>query len=451
MLMDYSREQLRILTRISRMGSHPDVFRRLWDFVRHKHPDEPIHEELAELWSRMRIDAREIMPPNAFEKVDKTIRGPQIDESVWKIDFKPASKVTFLLGAGASAPSDIPTVDTLLSSLWDKAKKLHQKDVDKLAEFCSEHSIKNIEDLLTAAYFSNFAASKNSVISLLDYFLFSKRHDDETQSPFSQSSDVDASSISFLQETLQTLFSLLTSTMLDANPNPAHEAIVDFIQKHKKSSIITTNYDCCIDEALSNQNITIKKTIDSKDSQNLQSGIELIKMHGSINWAYCDSCQYAREFNFSSMKEAYANDTHSFPVIGICGNCTGPRRPMLVPPLSFKFMMFPSLIELWNLARLRIENAEYLIVIGYSFSDADNYITKIVSRSMSMKQEQKMIVVTTNQKLVSSLRSKFSVNIEKFDESRIIEVCKSCEQILPQILDKSKRTQATPLLPNSTE
>ena len=100
-------------------------------------------------------------------------------------------------------------------------------------------------------------------------------------------------------------------------------------------------------------------------------------------------------------------------------------------------MMFPSLIQLWNSARKNIETAEYLIIIGYSFSDADNYITKIVSLSMSMNSNQKMIVVTTDHRLVELLRNKFSVSIEHFDKSRIIEVCESCDIILPKILNQN--------------
>ena len=203
--------------------------------------------------------------------------------------------------------------------MWDKAKKLNRDDVDELAKFCEKNGIKNIEDLLTAAYLSNFAAKKNSVISLLNYFLFSdKTKDNEFFRRRRMSSDVDASSISFLQETLQILFSLLTSTMITANPNSAHDAIAKFANEHKKTAIITTNYDCCMDEALISNNLQIKKSIDSNVTNNSNQGIELVKMHGSINWASCESCQYTREFNLSKMKKMYMDDSASYPVIGIC-------------------------------------------------------------------------------------------------------------------------------------
>ena len=416
-------------------------------------PGEPIHPDLFEYWEQMRNKAAHFYDPDLINKIAERFgQYEKIDRGIYELEFKENTEITFLLGAGASEPSGIPTIDTLLSSLWEKAKKLNRDDIDELSQFCQKRGIKNIEDLLTAAYLSNFAAKKNNVISLLNYFLFlgEEPKDEFFEDAIQQVSyDVNTASISFLQETLQILFGLLTSTMIKADPNDAHNAIAQFTKKHKKTSIITTNYDCCIDEALISNNLHIQKSIDSKINDNSDNGIELIKMHGSINWAYCESCQYAREFDFSEMKKTYLSDSASYPVIGICPKCTGQRRPLLVPPLSFKFMMFPSLIQLWNSARKKIENAEYLIVIGYSFSDADNYITKIVSLSMSMNKAQKMIVITKDHKLVELLRNKFSVSIENFDKKRILEARKSCNDILPQILDPNIRRMGPEALSKS--
>lgn len=358
-----------------------------------------------------------------------------------KIKVNDDTKVIFLLGAGASSPSGIPTVDKLLSELWNRARKIGREDLDRLAKWCDERGITNIEDLLTAAYVSNFAATNRGITSLLDYFLFSRGRELPEGEEFLsrrrsiRASEVDVSSISFLQDTLQTLFGLLTSTMISASPNSTHDAIVEFIKGHKNTSIITTNYDGCMDEAILRNGMRLKGTIGSESEENNPDAIQLIKMHGSINWAYCDSCQGVREFDLLELKETYENDKLSYPVMGICKNCGGLRRPLLVPPLSFKFLMFPNLIDIWNSASQSIEEADYLIVVGYSFSEADTYITKIISRSMSMNENQKMIIVNTNPNLVSTLRDRFSAHIDGFDEKRILKACESSEKILPELLE----------------
>jgi len=201
-------------------------------------------------------------------------------------------------------------------------------------------------------------------------------------------------------------------------------------------------------EAILKAGLKIKGTISGEEINS--DAVELIKMHGSINWAYCDSCQDVREFDLVELKKIYENDKLSYPVLGICKNCGGLRRPLLVPPLSFKFLMFPNLIDIWNSARQSIEEADYLIIVGFSFSEADTYITKIISRSMSMKDSQKMIIVNTNPNLVPTLRERFSAHIDGFDEKRILKACGSCEEILPKILNSmlgkkspKKKTKST--------
>lgn len=430
------------------MHLHQNLFFDMEILIEKLEPKEPIDPEIIKIWDNIKDRFEGFSSQRLKEMEQKLYQQPKIDEDVFRLHCSQDSQITFLLGAGSSAPSDIPTVNKLLTSLWSKAEKLNREDVNKLAKFCQDKGISNIEDLLTAAHLSNFSAKKNSITSLLNYFLFSNKDgndDDEMELYVRERREryqrryVDASSISFLQETLQILFSLLTSTMIIAEPNKAHIKIAQFIKKHPDAGIITTNYDCCIDEALKNENLSIQKTIDFNTDDEPKTGIKLIKMHGSINWTYCESCQRTREFDFTKMKKDYNDDSASYPVIGICNKCTGQRRPLLVPPLSFKFMMFPSLIELWNAAREKIEIAEYLIVVGYSFSDADNYITKTVSFSMAKNENQKMIVITTDHGLVESLRKRFSVSIDGFDKKRILEVCEPCEDILPRILDSIEK------------
>jgi NAD-dependent SIR2 family protein deacetylase len=368
-------------------------------------------------------------------------------DNIRNIKINNTTKIAFLLGAGASAPSSIPTVNSLLPELWKRAKKIGREDLDNLANFCEEREIKNIEDLLTAAYISNFAVKNGNVNSLLGYFLM--REEQLSRYRF-KNSQVDASSISFLQDTLQTLFGLLASTMISAKPNPTHDEIATFVKTHPESSIITTNYDGCMDEAIIRAGMKPKTYIEEglwikvddniEDLEKIQ--VDLIKMHGSINWSYCDSCQEVKEFDLLFLKETYDKDKLSYPVMGLCKNCGGLSRPLLVPPLSFKILMFPKLIDIWNSAREKIEKAEYLIVVGYSFAEADTYITKIMARSMAMKDNQKMIVVNTDPNLVAPLRNRFEAQINGFDSERIIRICESSDTAMEKLLRKMTASKA---------
>lgn len=408
--------------------------------------EEPIDQDVIEIWQNYKgcNNLKILVPKRVYEKIDSRLQAHEsIDADINHIEIDDNTKIVFLLGAGASVSSGIPTVNGLLPELWRKAKKLNRDDLDKLAEWCDEKGISNIEDLLTAAYLSDFAAKNGRIASLLDYFLFAGKDIESGRKSYytpiqrAYDTETNASSIGFLQDTLQTLFSFLTSIMIVASPNPTHDAIVNFIKNTQSNvSIITTNYDGCMDEALLNSDMHITGTI-NKDGEIIEdkSHIKLIKMHGSINWAYCESCQASREFDLLDIKKAYTEDKYSYAVMGICKNCGGVRRPLLVPPLSFKFLMFPHLIDLWNSARQIIEDADYIIVVGYSFSEADSYISKIISGSMDTHHNQKIIIVDTNQKVVSTQRDKLSANIHNFKKDRVLGVIGRSEEMLPKVLD----------------
>jgi len=464
-MKEISEGQRSLLEQFRRQGHSIDRgINLIYHFVRQKSEDEPLDPAWTTIWDKHKKYARTRLPRSLFKSIDETLaRIELIDKEVFGIRINENTRITFLLGAGASTPSGIPAVDKLLSELWKRARKIGREDLDRLAKWCNERGITNIEDLLTAAYISNFAAKNRNITSLLDYFIFSggrevseEEEEEEEYLPSrhrpSITSEIDVSSISSLQDTLQTLFALLTSTMISAVPNHANEAIVDFVKEHKETTIITTNYDGCMDEALLRTGMGLKGTIASHNEHRDNSdAVELIKMHGSINWAYCDSCHDAREFDLLELKKLYEEDKISYPVMGICKNCGGLRRPLLVPPLSFKFLMFPDLVNIWNSARQSIEGADYLVVVGYSFSEADAYIMKVISRSMFITKNQKMIIINTNKNLVPVLRERFSAHLDGFDDRRILQVCKNCEEILPNILKsirgkarKNKKTKSTP-------
>lgn len=460
-----SRSQQQALSRAARALNEGEVWevpRLLWHAIR-DHKQEGLLPAWRHLWAAAESEVRDrgFVPEETLEEINTALAEIQlIDESIYKIHLKESDHVCLLLGAGASAPppSSIPTVNRLLPELWRRAGKIGRDDIDKLARWCKGHDVSNIEDLLTAAHLANFAAKNRSITGLLDYFLFRAGSADvelstRRISPMRREVPrVDAASIALLQDTLQVLFGLLTGTMLPASPNKGHDAVVDFVKNHPSSSIVTTNYDGCADEALIRAKIRINTYIDEAVVRE-KNMIDLIKIHGSINWSYCDSCHEVRNFRLLDLKASYENDTVSYAVIGICKNCGGQRRPLLIPPMGLKFIMFPHLILLWNSAREKLEKADLIIVVGFSFSEADTYINKIIERSVTQKESQRLIVCDPNQDLVSDLRSRFSARIDDFDESRILSAVGSAEEVVPVVLSKlsegareatNRRKQARP-------
>jgi NAD-dependent SIR2 family protein deacetylase len=373
-------------------------------------------------------------------------------------------KIAFLLGAGASkpTPSNIPTVKELLPQLLERARRLDRDDVTKLSDFCDDRKIDNIEDLLTAAQLATFCSRNSTVWRLINYLLYRRDSDmaDEDLRRVSplyeptsryvrrrvETSAADVSSVAFLQDTLQVLFGLLASTMLPAKPNKAHEAIALYSTKHPKTAIVTTNYDCCIDLALEDVKQPFQYRIEFVNrpvpASTEKTAARLVKLHGSLNWYYCETCQEVQLVDIRAILKGYLNDQAPYPVIAICKECGGQRRGLLVPPLAMKFDVAPPLTPLLGEARDAFEKADLITVVGFSFAEADIYISRMLSKSMQSRSTQKLLIVDPDADVVSRVRRKFKASIPNFKENRIIHLSGDCAEMLPKFLAGELREKA---------
>jgi len=406
---------------------------------------EELDERWERVWNKVKNSAKRIMPPTGIERIEAAIENiASIDENLWQVNLAEEQPLTVLLGAGASkpSPSNIPVVAEFLPELWRRARKLDREDLNNLAKWCGKNNISNIEDLLTAAQIANFTTKSSGILTLLYYFLYSRSEPEFPHFLYSERSVIprptfrpptsDVSAIALLQDTLQILFSLLTEPMILAEPNSGHRAISELISKHINTTIITTNYDGCIDQAIKEKGIPYEYLIGQKESNNNETA-KLIKMHGSINWFHCESCQEMFRYNLSDIKEAYKKNKLGYPVIQICKNCGGLARPMIVPPLSLKFFMFPPLAGLWDKAQIAFQNANIILVVGYSFSEADTYITRMIHRAMGADLTKQLIIVDTDRSLVNSVTEKLSAHIDNFNRKRVIRAIESCDSLLPRL------------------
>jgi len=222
---------------------------------------------------------------------------------------------------------------------------------------------------------------------------------------------VDVSSVAFLQDTLQILFGLLSSRMLPAEPNEGHKAIANYLADHTDARIVTTNYDCCVDRALTAQGVPYTYCIDFKNPMPTSPGeanpIALVKLHGSLNWFYCETCQEVHWIDIEATVNDFVQDRASYPVIGVCKDCGGQRRGLLVPPLAMKFDVAPPLNPLIDRAAAAFADIDVIVVVGFSFADADLYISRMVSKAMQAHEKTKVLMLDPDRSVVAKVRRKF--------------------------------------------
>jgi NAD-dependent SIR2 family protein deacetylase len=160
----------------------------------------------------------------------------------------------------------------------------------------------------------------------------------------------------------------------------------------------------------------------------------LVKLHGSLNWYYCETCQEVQLVNIRKLVDSYAQDEHPYPVIGICKDCGGQRRGLIVPPLALKFDVAPPLTPLLSEAKDAFENADLACVVGFSFAEADVYISRMLSKSMQKRPTMRLLIIDPDAELVSRVRRKFKASVPNFDESRILRLSGDCAEMLPRFL-----------------
>lgn len=294
------------------------------------------------------------------------------DASAFMNDCPPGA-VTFFLGAGASkpTPSNVPLVAELLEYVWERAHRLEPNPLHDLEQRCKALSIRSIEDVLTALWMANVSGTHPNLPSLFEGVLFPARN-----GPWGDSAR-DPYAIAHSLDTFNTLFSILTARMLAARPNPIHEAVCRAMESRLVNAVVTTNYDACLEIALEGRRGAIG---------------QLIKVHGSVNWFYCGDCQELNEVPIEKLLTAL-EDGIPYPLIGMCPDCSGKMQQFIVPPTALKWIRFPVSIDVLSDARDAFEEARTIVVVGYSFGDADDYLVRTLIRAIGRDDTKRVIIV----------------------------------------------------------
>jgi NAD-dependent SIR2 family protein deacetylase len=344
-----------------------------------------------------------------------------------KIETGPEKPVLFFLGAGASkpAPSNIPTINELLEELWKKSNQMENKPLAKLEAWCRENRIDNIEEMLTGVTFADFMIKNRKVHNLLNSVLYPE------WGSLKELSIRDVDSVSSFQNMTDTFFSLLAGTMLNAQPNSIHKAIAEFVKSMGNTEIITTNYDVCMDEALDNAGLDYSYVIGSE--KNPATSKPLVKMHGSINWFYCQTCQNVLMPTVEDMREAIENKV-PYSVTGMCPTCTAPCRQFIVPPTTYKYLIYPPIVQVWNTGREVFELSKIYVIVGYSFSAADDYISKMLLSAVRKDPTKQVIVINQDKGAVERFKTYVTTHAVAFKEKNIHGLVGPAEEIVPKVV-----------------
>ncbi len=173
------------------------------------------------------------------------------------------------------------------------------------------------------------------------------------------------------------------------HPYPAFVQLVKSLREkatpRHSVAVITFNYDMAADYAFWQGGIPVDYALEKRGA----GEIPLLKLHGSLNWGYCQECRSAAPWHLSdffkkyhwsarsdiksgssvilNMSERIAEHKHCQELVN-----TG-RSPVLVPPTWSKMGGYMEIASVWRAAAKELSSAKNVFVIGYSLPPTDMF------------------------------------------------------------------------------
>jgi len=326
--------------------------------------------------------------------------------------------VVFVLGAGTSHPDGVPLQREILPAILDGSiPEIPNSEIGReVIGFLKENFNFNKE--------LNFPTLE-SVFGFIDYFLL---HNESLNSVYTNAK------LRAIKEYLIKLIHFVVDYSADKKSKYYHLFWQAISNLNPNVSIISLNYDTLLEQAfdflfenfgyidysiqfmnyeknpkLSNFNFWVDASKPLKIKGNkLPHAIKLLKLHGSLNWKYCNCCNqtlltpWDRKIDLNKGKflgYTYPDNIeyeYSCPLDGT------DFQTVIIPPSYYKELTHNVILQLLTEAGREIRVAKRIVFIGYSLSDADVDILALLKKNIS---NQEIIVI--NRKNSERLKLKY--------------------------------------------
>jgi NAD-dependent SIR2 family protein deacetylase len=147
-------------------------------------------------------------------------------------------------------------------------------------------------------------------------------------------------------------------------------------------SLMTFNYDVALDYALHHACIAVDYCLQAEPLG--EGGVELMKLHGSLNWARCSKCNQIDPWPLgplsgtSFLTRMNQREWATLEFVGKLrgrNHCSEPCKPdpVIVPPTWSKTEHYREIDSVWKRAAKHLAEAETIVVIGYSLPPTDQF------------------------------------------------------------------------------
>lgn len=338
--------------------------------------------------------------------------------------------VLFVLGAGASEPDGVPLQKEILPEIMLNEQISNSEIGEEVITF-----INKIFDVDLDAGFPALEA----VFGFLDYFIQQNESLDHYYST------------QRLTDIKEYLIKLIHYVVADKSniESPYYHRFWQSIEKHNTNiSVLTLNYDTLLEQSFKPlfkrigyldyrihlMNYDPDKRLDEfrfwinpshpLTVNNNESPVpfKIIKLHGSLNWKYCNCCNQTLltpwdmliELNKGKFLGYTYPDKKQYEYS--CPLDNTDFQTLIMPPTYLKQLNNPILQQLFSEAGREIRSAKKIVFIGYSLSDADIHVKALFKKHIN--DTQKIFVVNrTNPELLKRKYLSLSKNTEFIEKS----------------------------------
>lgn len=316
------------------------------------------------------------------------------------------SNVVFILGAGCSKQAGAPLManfldvatDLLRAGRVNEAKEHFERVFTAIGGLQAVHSkaqldLNNIESIFTALELGRIIQRVPGM--------------EVTAIP-----ETIASLKEVIVKTLETTIPFPTRKSWIGIPKP-YEAFAEML-KHlgddafptQTASVLSFNYDVAADMALYRAGLGPNYIIEP--APNAHRAIDLLKLHGSLNWATETETRrirplhlhhYLQKFSIQGFEE-YGETmlpigSHLQKYFGHLAQSpvAVDPEPVIVPPSWNKADYHHALSNVWSAAAKHLAEAEYIFVAGYSLPETDSFFRHLFALGSVGKSALRRIVV----------------------------------------------------------
>jgi hypothetical protein len=159
---------------------------------------------------------------------------------------------------------------------------------------------------------------------------------------------------------------------------------------------LSLNYDILLDNPILNKypRIDIDYGVSFRNMYEPRPGIgmKLLKLHGSLNWAFCPVCNSIKLYREGKISDRIIAERIPCEIEGAI------QHPLLIPPTWLKVYDNAYLVKIWLESEHALREANSVFFIGYSLPESDFHIRYLLKKSLTRMNVSPRIVVITSPK-----------------------------------------------------